>query len=190
MLAPNWQQENFNKSSEPLILTGVGSGFNSDYIANTFPRDNRLIAGIDENHRTSGGIRTLKKSILTLRQIILLLTLGVNHRSSYSSLFNRAVNRLANIKRAKHFNTITESSARHPAVQGPKSHFCYWILVLNPLHYSWSCGSWTHFQVLCSTSSKLQIINIKSAWFILKCYFEIAFTLVEHYETLMAVLTF
>lgn len=130
MLAPNWQQENFNKSSEPLILTGVGSGFNSDYIANIFPRDNRLISGIDENHRTSGGIKTLKKSVLTLRQIILLLTLGVNHRSSYSSLFNRAVNRLANIKRTKHFNTIIESSARHPAVQGPKSHFCYWILVL------------------------------------------------------------
>ena len=128
-LAPNWQQENFSKSSAPLVLTGVGLGFNSDYIANTFLWDNWLIAGIDENHRTSGVIKTLEKAVLTLREIILLLTLGVNHRSSYSS-FNRAVNRLANMKRAKHFNTITESSARHPAVQGPKCHFCYWILVL------------------------------------------------------------
>lgn len=120
-LAPNWQPKNF---SGPLVLTGVGLVFNSDYIANNFLWDNWLIAGIDENHRTSGVIKTLEKAVLTLGEIILLLTLDVNHRSSYSS-FNRAVNRLANMKRAKHFNTITESSARHPAVQGPKCHFCY-----------------------------------------------------------------
>lgn len=106
-----------------MVLTGAGLGFNSDYIANTFPWDNWLISGIDENNRTSGVIKTLEKAVLTLREIILLLTLGVNHR--FYSCFNRVVNRLANIKRAKHFNTITESSARYPAVQGAKCHFCY-----------------------------------------------------------------
>jgi len=106
-----------------LALTGAGLGFNSDYIANTFPWDNQLIAGVDENHRISGVINTLKKAVLILREIIFLLTSGLNHRSSYSS-FNRAVNRLANTKRAKHFNTITENSSRHPTVQGPKCNFC------------------------------------------------------------------
>lgn len=124
ILARNWQRENFSKSSTPLVLTGVELGFNSDYIANTFLWDNWLIAGIDENHRTSEVIKTLKKAVLILREIIFLLTLGVNYSSS-CSFFNRGVNRLANMKRAKHFNTITESSARHPAVQGPKCDFCY-----------------------------------------------------------------
>lgn len=127
--APNWQQHNFIKSSAPLVLTGVDLGFNSDYIANTFLWDNWLIAGIDENHRTSGVIKTLKKAVLSLKEIIFLFALGANHRSLYSS-FNRAVNWLANTKRAKHFNTITESSAIHPAVQGPKCHFCYWMFFL------------------------------------------------------------
>lgn len=88
--ATNRHRENFSKSTLALVLTGVGLGFNSDYIANTFLWDNWLIASLDENHRTSRAIKTLRKAVLTLREITLLLTLGVNHRSSYSS-FNRAL---------------------------------------------------------------------------------------------------
>lgn len=84
-LATNRQRQNFSKSILALVLTGVGLGFNSDYIANTFLWDNWLIASLDENHRTSRVIKTLRKAVLTLREITLLLTLGVNHRSSYSS---------------------------------------------------------------------------------------------------------
>lgn len=99
-LAQHRQQEYSSKSSAPWVLTGVGLGFNSDYITNTFPCDKGLIAGIDGNHRASGGIKTLRKAVLSRRQIILLLTLGVNHRSSYS-LFANLFTALLSIKRAK-----------------------------------------------------------------------------------------